>query len=124
LINPIANPDPISYQELVLSLFEREGFVPPDFFESRWSNTLAVMLEKQLVRLLNPLTNILHCLRTDQLPEWIPFSELGDMSLKFGTVQVLAPYPVVPAMKGNAMVINHPSSIDSTFKVFIPLALI
>jgi hypothetical protein len=124
LINPIANLDLISSQEFVPGLLECEGFVPSNFFEAWRPNSFTVMLEEQMVRLLNSLTDILHCLRTHQLPEWVPFPELCDMSLKFGAVQVFTPHSVVPTMKSNAMVINHPSSIDSPLKVFIPLALI
>ncbi|MBD2577341.1 hypothetical protein [Oscillatoria sp. FACHB-1406] len=68
--------------------------------------------------------NILHGLRTDCLPEHFSPSQFGDMSLKFGAVQMLPPHTVVPFVKCNAMVINHPGSVDAAFEVFIPLTLV
>ena len=37
---------------------------------------------------------------------------------------MLTPHPVVPFVKCNIMVINHPGSIDRPLKVFIMTALI
>jgi hypothetical protein len=83
-----------------------------------------VVLKEQLISLLNPLTDILHSLRTHQLPKRVMFAPFGDMRLKFSATQVLAIHPVVPLMKSNAVAINDPSSIDRTLKIFIPLMLI
>jgi hypothetical protein len=69
------------------------------------------VLKKQLVRLLNALTDILHCLRTNLLPKRITFPQFGNMSLKFRTAQVLAPDAVVPLVKGNAMVIDNSTGV-------------
>jgi hypothetical protein len=46
------------------------------------------------------------------------------MSLKFGTVQVFTPHPVVPTMQGNAVVIDYPSSINRLLEVSIPLVTV
>lgn len=82
------------------------------------------MLKKQLVGDRDALTDILYRLRAYQLPECFTLSLFGDMALKFAAIQVLSPHPVVPLVKGNAMVINHPGSIDRPLKVFISTALI
>jgi hypothetical protein len=37
---------------------------------------------------------------------------------------MLSPHPVVPFMECNAMVVDHPGSIDTSLEVSIPLALI
>ncbi|MCU0553057.1 MAG: hypothetical protein MUC48_27320 [Leptolyngbya sp. Prado105] len=83
-----------------------------------------MMLEKQLVGFLDSLADILYCLRSDRLPECFTLSQLGNMRLKFCTIQMLSAHPVVPFVKCNAMVINHPGGIDAALKVFIPTALI
>jgi hypothetical protein len=83
-----------------------------------------VVLEEQLIGSLNALTDILYCLRAYLLPERVSLPQFGNMSLKFRAIQVLIPHPVVPFVKGNAMVINHPGSIDRPLKVFISTALI
>jgi hypothetical protein len=82
------------------------------------------MLKKQLVGFLNALADILYSLRPDLFPERFTLSVFGNIRLKFCTIQMLSPHPVVPFMECNAMVINHPGSIDTSLKVFIPLALI
>jgi hypothetical protein len=82
------------------------------------------VLKEQLVGFLNPLADILYCLRADLLPKLITLAELGNMNLKFAAIQVFPPHPVVPFVKCNAMVIDHPSSIDTAFEVSISLALI
>jgi hypothetical protein len=82
-----------------------------------------VVLKEQLVGSLNPLTNILYCLRSYGLPECLTLSEFGDMTLKFRAVQVLPPHSVVPFVKCNAMVIDHPGSINTALEVSIPLVL-
>ncbi|MEG4633293.1 hypothetical protein QUB56_27560 [Microcoleus sp. AR_TQ3_B6] len=71
-----------------------------------------MMFEKQLVGFLDPLTDILHRLRTNRLPERFTLSQLGNMRLKFAVIQVLTPHPVVPFVERNAMVIDRPSSIN------------
>jgi Ribbon-helix-helix protein, copG family len=83
-----------------------------------------VVLEEQLVGFLNALTDILHCLRADLLPEGFTLSEFGNMSLKLRAIQMLAPHPVVPFVQGDAMVINHPGRIDRPLEVLISTALI
>jgi hypothetical protein len=70
------------------------------------------MFEKQLIGFLDPLTDILHRLRTNRLPECFTLSQLGNMRLKFAAIQVLTPHPVVPFVERNAMVIDRPSSIN------------
>jgi hypothetical protein len=82
------------------------------------------MLKKQLVGFLNALADILHSLRADRLPERFTLSVFGNMRLKFCTIQMLSPHPVVPFMECNAMVVDHPGSIDTSLEVSIPLALI
>ena len=51
-------------------------------------------------------------------------SQLGNMTLKFCTTQMLTPHSVVPLVKYNAMVINHPGSIYRPLEVLITFALI
>jgi hypothetical protein len=70
------------------------------------------MLEKQLVSFFNALTDILHCLRSNQLPELFRFPQFGDMSLKFCSVQMLTPHPLVAFVEGNTVVIDRSSSVD------------
>lgn len=82
------------------------------------------MLEKQLISLFNPLTDILHGLRADQLPKRVTFPPLSDVFLKLGTVQVLAPHSVVPFVQGNGVVPNYSSRIDLPLKASVPLVLI
>jgi hypothetical protein len=82
------------------------------------------MLKKQLVGFLNALADILYSLRADRLPERFTLSQFGNMRLKFCTIQMLSPHPVVPFMECNAMVVDHPGSIDTSLEVSIPLALI
>jgi hypothetical protein len=65
-----------------------------------------------LVGFLNPLADILHCLRSDLLPEGFTLSEFGDMSLKFVAIQMLAPQTVLPDVEGNTVVIDDSSRID------------
>jgi hypothetical protein len=43
------------------------------------------------------------------------------MFLKFGTVQVFTPHPMIPTMESNAMVINYSGGVDCPLEVFIPL---
>jgi hypothetical protein len=124
LINVVADFDSIAAQELVASLLQGERFVSSHFLESRRSNSFVVMFKEQLVGFLNALTDILYCLRADQLPEGFTLSQFGNMSLKFVAIQVLAPHAVVPFVECNAMVINYPSRIDSPLEVLITLALI
>jgi hypothetical protein len=46
------------------------------------------------------------------------------MRLKLGATQVLTPHAVVSTMESNAMVINHPSSIDAPLEMAVALVLI
>ena len=71
-----------------------------------------MVLEKQLVSFLNALTNILYCLRADQFPEGVTLPQSGDMSLKFCTIQMLTPHPVVPFVQRNTVVVDDPSSVN------------
>jgi hypothetical protein len=82
------------------------------------------MLKEQLVSLLNPLADILHSLRAYRLPERITLSQFGDMSLKLGATQMLLEHPIVPFMQRNTVVVDHPSSVDLSLQVSIPLVLI
>jgi hypothetical protein len=82
------------------------------------------MLKEQLISFFNALTDILYRLRSDLLPKCFTLSQFGNVTLKLIAVQVLTPHPVVPFVKRNAMVINHPGSIDTAFEVFISTALI
>ena len=83
-----------------------------------------MMLKEQLVSLLNPLADILYRLRAHRLPEGIMLSQFGNMSLKFGTTQMLFEHPIVPFMQRNTVVVDHPSSVDLSLQVSIPLVLI
>ena len=83
-----------------------------------------MVLKKQLISFLNALTNILHGLRSYGLPECFTLSQLRNMRLKLAAIQVFAPHPVVPFVKRNAMVIDHPGSVDTALEMSIPLALI
>ncbi|MBW4527900.1 MAG: hypothetical protein KME18_22410 [Phormidium tanganyikae FI6-MK23] len=82
------------------------------------------MLKEQLIGFLDSLADILYCLRADLLPEGFTLSEFGDMRLKFAAIQMLTPYSVVPFVECDAVLINHPGSVDRPLKVFIPTALI
>jgi len=82
------------------------------------------MLEKQLICLLDPLADILHRLRSDKLPKVFTLAKFGDMSLKLGTTQVLAPHSVIPLVEGDAMVVDDPCNINRPFQVAITLVLI
>jgi hypothetical protein len=81
-----------------------------------------MVLEEQLIGFLNALTNILYRLRPYLLPKGITLPELGNMSLKFSATQVLPVSTIVPAMQGNAMVINHSGSIDGALQM--PIAFV
>jgi hypothetical protein len=70
------------------------------------------MLEEQLVRLLNPLADVLYGLRTDRLPELIALAKFCNVSLKLGTVQMFFEHPVVPFMQRNTVVIDYSRSVD------------
>jgi hypothetical protein len=76
-----------------------------------------MIFEKQLIRLLNTLADVLYCLRADLLPERITLAKFSDMSLKFGAVQVLAPYAVVPFMEGNTVVVDTASNVNCPLEV-------
>lgn len=123
----IPNLHPIAAQKLVSTLFKGERFVLFDFLVSRWFNSFAVMLEEQLIRLLNALANILHRLRSDLLPEFVALPKFGNMSLKLGTTQVLAPHAVVPfmeIMESNAVVVDDSSSINRPLEMAVAFVLI
>ena len=124
LIDSLANLDAVATQKLIASLLQRERLVPLHLLKVWRSNSFFVMFEKQLVSLLNPLTNILHSLRSNLLPERNPLAFLSNVSLKFGAVQMLAPHPVVPFMEGDTAVIDNPSDIDHALEIPIPLVLI
>ncbi len=83
-----------------------------------------MMLKEQLIRFLNSLADILYCLRANKLPERITLSQLGNVFLKFCTIQVLTPHPVVPSMKGDAMVIDNSGSVNCLLKISIPLVVV
>jgi hypothetical protein len=82
------------------------------------------MFKEHLIGDRDTLTNILHSLRSNLLPERFTLSKFGDMTLKCVAIQVLAPHSVVPFVKCDAMVINHPGGIDVSLEVFISVALI
>ena len=124
LKNSAANLDPVAAQELVASLFEREGFVLFDLLETWWPHPLFVMFEEELIARLNPLADILYGLRSNKLPERITLAPLGNVGLKLGTAQMLFPHPVVPFVNGNAGVINYPSGINCPLQVSIPLVAV
>ena len=124
MIDTIPDFEPIATEEFIARLLESERLIPSHLLKTRRSDTFLMMLEEQLVGFLNSLTNVLNGLRTYLLPEGYTLSQLGDMRLKFRTVQVLAKHPVVPFVKCNAMVINHPSGIDRPLEMLIPVALI
>ncbi len=95
----------------------------------RWETPLAtfrfvMVFEEQLIRFFNSLADVLYCLRADKLPKLISLPQLGNMSLKFGTVQVLAPHAIVAFVESHAMIINHPCGIDRPFEVSIALVVV
>lgn len=47
--------------------------------------------------------------------------ELGNMSLKFGTIQMLFEHPIVPFVQSNAVIVDHSSGIDLTLEVPVSL---
>ncbi|MGV0026201.1 hypothetical protein [Phormidesmis priestleyi] len=108
----LTNLDAIATEEFVARLLEREGFVSTNLLKVGRSDSFLVVVEKQLVGFLNALADILYCLRTDRLPEQITFPQFGNVSLKFGTVQMLVPHPVVAFVQRNTLVIDDSSSID------------
>ncbi len=124
LVDSTPNFDTVATQEFIACLLQRERFIFSDFFKVGRPNSFFVVLEEQLVRLLNPLANVLYSLRTNRLPELITLANLGDMSLKFGAVQMLFEHPIVPFMQRNCVVIDHPSSIDLQLQVSISIVLI
>ncbi|MEG3866657.1 hypothetical protein QUA46_09920 [Microcoleus sp. MON2_D6] len=83
-----------------------------------------MMLKKQLVGFLDSLADILYSLRSNLLPERFTLSDFSNMTLKLAAIQMLAPHPVVPFMECNAMVVDHPGSIDTSLEMSISLALI
>ena len=124
LINPLPYLDAIAAQELIASLLQCERLVLFDLLKTGGSDSFLVMLKKQLIGFLNALANVLHRLRTDLLPECNSLASLGDMSLKFCTVQMLAIHTVVPLVKRNATVPNYPRHIDDALEIAVPLMLI
>jgi len=46
------------------------------------------------------------------------------MLLKFRTVQMFAPYPIIPLMESNTVIINNSSGIDCPLEVFISLVTV
>ena len=124
MIHPFPNLDAIAVQKLVARLLQGERLVSLYLLESGWPRSLFVMLEEQLVCLLNALTDILHSLGTDQLPERLTLPQLGNMRLKLGTTQVLAPPAVVPFMEGDAVVVDDSSSINRPLEMAVTLVLI
>jgi hypothetical protein len=66
-----------------------------------------VVFEEKLVCDRDPLADILNGLGSDRRPELTSFPKFSNMSLKFGTIQMLFEHPVVPFMQRNAMVIDY-----------------
>jgi hypothetical protein len=93
-------------------LLQGERLVLSDFLKPWWFYTRIVVFEKQLVGFLDALTNILHSLRTYELPEEIALPQSCNVSLKFRTVQVLAPHPVIPFVEGNSVIVDNRSGIN------------
>jgi len=58
------------------------------------------------------LTDILHSLRAYQLPEGVTLPQLGNVSLKFGAVEMFFEHPIIPAMQYNTVIVDHPSGVD------------
>lgn len=86
-----------------------------------------MVLEEQLVSFLNALADLLHSLRANQLPERFTLPQFGNMSLKLGTTQVLAPHAVVPfmeIMESNAVVVDDSSSINRPLEMAVAFVLI
>jgi hypothetical protein len=82
------------------------------------------MLEEQLIAFLNPLANILYGLRAYLLPERFTIPQLGNMSLKFGAIEMLFEHPIVAFMESYTMVIDDPSDIDDALEMPIPLVVV
>jgi hypothetical protein len=82
------------------------------------------MLEKQLIAFLNPLANILYGLRAYLLPERFTIPQLGNMSLKFGAIEMLFEHPIVALMERYTVVVDHPSHIDDALEISIPLMVV
>jgi hypothetical protein len=82
------------------------------------------VLKKQLIRFVDTLTDVLHCLSVNGFPGRITFSELSNMFLELGAVQVFAPHPIVPTMQRNTVVVNRSRGINDALQVTISLVVV
>ena len=105
-------------------MFQGERFISSDFLEIGRSDSFFVVLKEQLVGAFNPLADILYGLRSNLLPERFTLSNFGNMTLKFAAIQVLAPHSVVPFVKCDAIVVDHPGDVDTSLEISVLLALI
>jgi hypothetical protein len=82
------------------------------------------VLKKQLIRFFDTLADVLHCLSVNGFPGRITFSELSNMLLELGAVQVFAPHPIVPTMQRNTVVVNRSRGINDALQVTISLVVV
>lgn len=124
LKHPVSNFDSITAQKLIASLLQSEGLVFLYLLEARRLYTLFIAVKERLISSFNSLADVLHSLRTYLLPNWILLPQLGNMSLKFGAIQMLFEHPIIASMQCNRMVINHPSYVNRAFEMPIPLVIV
>jgi hypothetical protein len=82
------------------------------------------MFKEQLIGFFDALTNILHGLRTYQLPKWIAFSQFGNVTLKLSTTQVFIPHSIVSFVESDSVIVDNSSSVDCLLEISIPLVAV
>jgi hypothetical protein len=70
------------------------------------------------------LANIPYSLRAYLLPERFTIPQLGNMSLKFGAIEMLFEHPIVALMESYTVVVDDPSNIDDALEMPIPLVVV
>ena len=124
MINSLSNSHPVAAEKFGSSLLESKGFVFLDLLEVRRTNPSPFVFEEEPIGFLNALADILHGLRADLLPPLNPLAAFGDMLLELGTVQVLAPHPVVPFVERNTVVVDTSCGVNCPLEVSVPLVAV
>jgi hypothetical protein len=124
LINPVPNLHSIATEKLIASLLKGEGFIFPDLLKPRWFYPFLVAVKERLIGFLNPLADVLNGLRTYLFPGRLTVPQLGDVSLKFGAIQMLFEHPIIALMKGYALVPDYPSYVDAALEVSVPFVIV